>query len=96
MQPAYETWRTAGGRLLDQIEDPQAFSREVEFWHSAVHSNPLYPEIMDPSTNIWTWRFWALHHRIDEEFKSFLRRLRPGEPDVEKIYESLNASHATV
>ena len=83
--------------FLDQIiNDPREFSREIENWHNFVHRNPAYPELPNAETNIWTWRFWALHERIDQEFKTFLMRYRPGEPDVEVTYEGLDAMHATV
>ena len=96
MQPNYENWRTVDGQPLNSINDPLKFSQEVENWHNFVHMNPLYPELPNATTNIWTFRFWALHHRIDEEFKACLQRSQPNVADVEQIYEKLEDRHATV
>ena len=74
MDPNWNDYRTSDDVRLQDLEDEAEFSREVENWHNFVHNNPAYPEIMNPTTNIWTWRFWALHHRIDHEFIAMMGR----------------------
>ena len=95
MQPSYDTWRAGDGRPLNELSDPEEFSREIENWHNFVHMNPIYPELPNPATNIWTWRFWGLHHRIDEAFQDFLNR-RDQTVETEQVYENLGDLHATV
>lgn len=63
--PAYDT-------SIDSITSAEDFSLAIEMWHNRVHNNSDYAELMDPRTNIYTYRFWGLHMLIDKKFTEWL------------------------
>jgi len=65
--PAYDA-------SIDNITDGEDFSLAVEMWHNRVHNNSAYSEIMNPRTNIYTYRFWGLHMFIDKKFTDWLSK----------------------
>jgi len=63
--PAYDT-------SIDAITVAEDFSLAIEMWHNRVHNNTDYSELMNPRTNIYTYRFWGLHMLIDKKFTEWL------------------------
>jgi hypothetical protein len=59
---------------LNNISDPQKFTRYIETWHDEVHSNPVYPgQFGNPSVNIHMRLFWNWHALIEQLFFNWMR-----------------------
>ncbi len=77
-------WGPGYNPAIDGATDPVDFSDRIERWHNGVHNSDM--TLMNPATNIWRPRFWALHNFIDKKFTAW-----------QKAHRKITAAeHATV